>query len=101
MPRGAVGSHSSGVAEVLCRIKLAVDEVEACPQGECPFWEHGGAVIEPGCGLERLQLELDRPDLAEYLVNLRRTLESARDARERQVARKALDDLWPPELSGR
>lgn len=89
------------MTEVLCRIKLAADEVEACPQGACPFWEHGGALVEPGCGLERLPLELDRPDLAEYLVELRRALETARDTREREVARQALGDLWPPELTGR
>ena len=90
-----------GVTERLCRIKLAVDEVEACPQGACPFWEHGGAVVESGCGLERLQLELDRPDLAEYLVGLRHLLETARDGREREAARQAFAGLVPPELSGR
>jgi hypothetical protein len=88
------------VAERLCRIKLALSEVEACPQGACPFWEPGGAVLEAGCGLERLQLELDRPDLAEYLVGLRHALETARDSREREEARRALADLWPPELTG-
>ena len=85
----------------LCHIKLTLGEVEACPEGACPFWEVGGAVVESGCGLERLQLDLDRPDLAEYLVQLRRTLETARDARERKEARQALAGLVPPELSGR
>ena len=85
----------------LCRIKFTLDEVEACPEGACPFWEHGGAVVESGCGLERLHLELDRPDLAEYLVELRQLLETARDERERQAARQAFAGLVPPELSGR
>lgn len=85
----------------LCRIKLAVDEVEACPEGACPFWEAGGAVVASGCGLERLHLELDRPDLAGYLVDLRRALETARDERERLAARQAFAGLVPPELSGR
>jgi hypothetical protein len=82
------------VTETRCRIALVIGEVEACPQGSCPFWEHGGALIDAGCGLERLQLELDRPDLAEYLIELRRALETARDAREREAARQALADLW-------
>jgi hypothetical protein len=87
--------------ERLCRIKLAVHELEVCPEGACPFWEEGGAVVESGCGFERLQLDLDRPDLAQYLVELRRTLENARDAVERDEALQALAGLVPPELSGR
>ena len=87
--------------ETLCRIKLAHDELELCSEGACPFWEAGGAVLEAGCGLERLHLDLDRPDFAEYLVELRRTLESARDASERNEARLAFSGLVPPELSGR
>ena len=85
----------------LCRIKLTLHELEACPEGACPFWEEGGAVVEAGCGLERLQLDLDRPDIAEYLAQLRRTLEAARDERERKEARQARAGLVPPELSGR
>jgi hypothetical protein len=85
----------------LCRIKLTLDEVEACPEDACPFWEHGGAVLEAGCGLERLSLELDRPNLAEYFVELRERLETARDEEERAAARRALAELVPPELSGR
>ena len=85
----------------LCRIKLALDELETCPEGACPFWEAGGAVVEPACGLERLQLDLSRPDLAAYLVELRLALESARNASERDEARRAFAGLVPSELSGR
>jgi hypothetical protein len=88
------------MTETLCRMKLALGEVEACAQGACPFWEHGGAVLEAGCGLERLQLELERPDLAGYFDELRRALERARDETERQAARQAFAALAPPELSG-
>jgi hypothetical protein len=87
--------------DTLCRIKLALDELETCPEGACPFWEPGGAVVEPACGLERLQLDLGRPDLAAYLVELRLALESARDASERAEARRAFAGLVPSELSGR
>ena len=86
---------------MLCRIKLTIDEVEPCPEGACPFWEHGGAVIDAGCGLERLPIELDRTDVARHFVELRRALERARDEREREDARRAFAALVPPELSGR
>ena len=86
---------------MLCRIKLTIDEVEPCPEGACPFWEHGGAVIDAGCGLERLPIELDRTDVARHFVELRQALERARDEREREDARRAFAALVPPELSGR
>jgi hypothetical protein len=89
------------MTEILCRMKATLGEVEACPQGTCPFWEHGGAVLGSGCGLERLQLELDRSDLAVYFDELRRALEAARDDAERQTARRAFAALAPPELSDR
>jgi hypothetical protein len=89
------------MTETLCRMKLTLGEVEACPQGACPFWEHGGAVLGSGCGLERLHLELDRSDLAVYFDELRRALEAARDDAERQAARQAFAALAPPELSDR
>lgn len=98
---GNDGGHALPVIERLCRIKLAVHELEVCPEGACPFWEAGGAVVEPGCGLERFHLDVDRPDLAEYLVELRRALETAQDTVERAEARQALAGLVPPELSGR
>ena len=89
------------VTRSLCRIKTALDDVEMCPEGACPFWEHGGAVVESGCGLERLPIELDRPDMAEYLLGLRQALETARDEQERAAARAMFAALAPPELSGR
>jgi hypothetical protein len=89
------------MVEALCQVKLTLGEVEACPQGACPFWEPGGAVLESGCGLERLHLELDRSELATYFDELRRAMEEARDDAERQAARQAFAALAPPELSGR
>lgn len=84
----------------LCRIRLTLGDVEACLQGACPFWEEGGAVLDAGCGLERLGLDLQRPDLAGHLLDLRRALEEARDAREREAARLAFAGLVPSELTG-
>ena len=86
---------------MLCRIKLSLGDVEECPEGACPFWESGGAILQAGCGLERLRIDVDRPDLAAYLVDLRGALEAARDAREREEARRAFAGLVPPELAGR
>lgn len=85
----------------ICRIMHTLHEVEPCPEGACPFWEAGGALLEEGCGLERLALDVDRPDVAAYLVELRRALEDARDIREREAARRTFAGLVPPELSGR
>lgn len=89
------------VTKTLCRIKIAVGEVEPCPEGACPFWVHGGAVVGAGCGIERLQIDVTRPDLAGYLARLRTQLEAARDAEERRAARQAFAALVPPEFSGR
>ena len=58
-------------------------------------------VLEAGCALERLHIDVDRSDLASYLVELRAALEAARDAHEREAAREAFAALVPPELSGR
>ena len=87
--------------KTFCRIKHTLGVDEPCPEGACPFWEHGGAVVEAGCGLERLHVDVGRPDLAAYLDELRTSLETARDDRERAEARRAFAALVPPELSGR
>ncbi len=83
----------------ICRLHLAVGSVETCPGSECPFWEEGGG-FDPDCGLERLRLDLDRPDLADYLLELRAALEEARSLKERTVLRQAFGQLVPPDLSG-
>jgi len=101
MARDRAAVMVRGVYERLCRIKLTLGDVEPCPKGACPFWEGGGALIDEDCGLERRGIDLDRPDLASYLVELRKRLEDARDAAERAEARTALAGLVPPELSGR
>lgn len=90
---------AAAVVEVRCRIASSGDGAEPCVEGACPFWEHGTA--EAGCALERLQLELDRPDIAAYLLDMRRALDAARTVRARDEARRLQSALWPPELSGR
>lgn len=66
-----------------CLIQGALGRVEACPGDPCPFWEEGGAVTPGGCAVERLGLptSLDlrrRPDLAVWLLDVRRSPEAAR-----------------------
>jgi len=84
-----------------CHLHLALGTVEACPGGACPFWEEGGIALPAGCELERLGIDLDRPDLAEYLLELREKLEAARDREEHDAARRAFGELVPPDFSGR
>ncbi len=80
-------------------MKVTLGETEECPEGACPFWETG--IVEAGCSLERLRIDLGRPDLSEYLLGLRTALESTREASERDEGRRAFGGLVPPELSGR
>jgi len=86
----------------VCTIHLTVGQVEPCPGPRCPFWEKGKVGLEPGCALEGLELALDRPDLAAYLLGVRAALEEARDEREREAAREAFARaVTPPGLAGR
>jgi hypothetical protein len=85
----------------LCTIEFAVGEVEACPQGACPFWEEGGAALDAGCGLDRLGLDIERPDVAEYLLELRNQLETARSREEQAEARRVFASVVPADIAGR
>lgn len=63
-----------------CMLRLAVDGTEeACPRERCAFWEPGGAVVEGSCLIERLGVDVRRPDLAQYLLETRACLARARD----------------------
>jgi hypothetical protein len=84
-----------------CSLYRAIGRDEPCPRGACAFWEDGGAVLEPGCYVERLGLDLRRPDLGRYLLDLRLTLEEARDREEHRRAQAAYAQLVPPELTDR
>lgn len=62
----------------LCALEGAAGRVERCPGAACPFWEEGGAVIEAGCAIERLAVNLSNPQLAQQLRELRMELDLAR-----------------------
>ena len=66
----------------------------ACPGPACAFWEEGGALLEPGCAIERLGILVQRQrDLAEHLLELRLALEEARTEAERGDAHRRFSQL--------
>jgi hypothetical protein len=71
-----------------CTLRLATGVIEFCPQQRCAFWEAGGAVLEGGCVIERLGLDVRRPDVARYLLEARERLDKARDLAEAEAAQR-------------
>ncbi len=60
-------------------LEHTLGRVEECPRGGCPFWEPGGAVLEPGCQLERfLPAEDWTPELAAHWLRVRRAAKRRR-----------------------
>ena len=60
--------------QTLCSLEYAAGRLELC-DSSCVFWEHGGAVVDAGCLLERLLPREDwTPELAERWLYARRTL---------------------------
>jgi hypothetical protein len=85
---------TSRVSPKRCTLRAAVGEQEVCPGYGCAFWEEGGAVVEPGCAIERLGVPAARrPDLARHLLDLRLRLDAARDEVERQRAHRRFAEL--------
>jgi hypothetical protein len=76
-----------------CHLHFTLGRVEPCPGTACPFWERDG------CALELLGTELERPDLARYLLGLRGRLEQAKDTSEQAGALAAFAELLPPEYA--
>lgn len=81
-----------------CVLRLATGVIEACPGERCAFWESGGAVVEGGCLLERLGVDVRQADLAEYLVETRQRLEQARDLSEAEAAHREVSHRIGSEL---
>jgi hypothetical protein len=78
---------------------VAVGNDAECPHAWCAFWEKGGAVVEAGCAIERLGIDLRDAGLAAYLLEIRRDLERARDAEAADAARTRFALLAPPDVS--
>jgi hypothetical protein len=83
----------------MCTLRLAAQgQAEPCPRERCAFWEPGGAVVEGGCLVDRLDVDLRRADLASYLLETRERLERERDlaaaeAAHREFARRLGRDV--------
>ena len=85
---------TSRVSPKQCTLREAIGEHERCPGPACAFWEEGGALIEPGCAIERLGIPVERQhDLAEHLLELRLALEAARTQEERGDAHRRFSEL--------
>lgn len=61
----------------ICRLEQAVGVDAVCPEGACPFWEPGGAVLDGRCFVEGIDFSRDR-EVASWLLGLRRRLENSR-----------------------
>jgi hypothetical protein len=86
--------------ETLCTLCVVAGDDERCPRGWCAFWERGGAVVGPGCAIDRLGIRIDDPQLARHLLDLRRELETVRDAEAAEEAGRHLAALTPPDVAG-
>ena len=85
---------TSRVTPKQCSLREAVGERELCPGSACLFWEDGGAVVEPGCAIERLGVPVqERRDLARHLLDLRLRADEVRTAAERQDAHRRFSEL--------
>jgi hypothetical protein len=76
----------------LCSLESAVGRTEACPEGACPFWEPGGAVLDGRCPLERIDLAA-QSSLAGFLLQIREGLASASSAEAARLERSRLRRL--------
>jgi hypothetical protein len=82
-----------------CTLHLATGRREECPGPGCAFWEHGGAVVGAGCVFDRVRLEFDaRPDVARWMLDIRRGLETAHTAEQTRLLRGGLNAVLPPGL---
>ena len=49
-----------------CTLRLAAERrVEPCSTERCAFWEPGGAVVEGSCVVERLGVDVRRPEVVD------------------------------------
>ena len=85
---------TSRVTPKQCSLREALGEQELCPGATCLYWEDGGAVVEPGCAIERLGVPVQkRRDLALYLLDLRLRADEVRTAGERRAAHRRFAEL--------
>ena len=79
----------SPIEDKTCTLRSAAHGVsEPCSHERCGFWEPGGAVLEGGCFVERLGIDLHRQDLTTYLLDTLERLEQARNMAEAEQAHR-------------
>lgn len=76
----------------LCSLEATVGKREACPEGACPFWEPGGAVLAGRCAFEALDVTADAP-LANWLLEIRERLASSESTVAADEARSLFSHL--------
>ncbi|MGZ4332793.1 MAG: hypothetical protein ACXVRK_14025 [Gaiellaceae bacterium] len=76
----------------LCSLQGIVGKVEACPEGACPFWEPGGAVLGGRCAFEALDVAADAA-LATWLLEIRERLAASESTVAADEARRLFSHL--------
>ena len=76
----------------LCSLEASVGRHEVCPEGACPFWEPGGAVLEGRCAFEDLDIA-DDTALATWLLEIRERLASSESTVAADEARRLFHHL--------
>ena len=70
----------------LCALEQTAGLSVVCPEGTCPFWEPGGAVLQGRCAFERLDLSR-WPEVASELLQIRHVLEPPTSGEAEREAR--------------
>jgi hypothetical protein len=72
----SMSNASNPTERRLCRLQYAANRIEDCPEGRCPFWEAGGAVLDARCAIDHVDID-SNPALVSWLLELRSRLEVA------------------------
>ena len=71
----------------LCRLETVGDRSVACTVERCAFWERGVGAPMSRCAFDGLDCS-GRPDLAQWLLDIRTALEAASTENEEARARR-------------
>lgn len=58
-----------------CSLSVQAGNPEPCRLNTCAFWQDGGDDLVGGCAIERLELDRNGIDVADFLLSLRRRIE--------------------------
>jgi hypothetical protein len=72
-----------------CTIRVVAEgKAEECPRDRCVFWEPRTPWTDGSCVLDRTGVDINRPDLAGYLIEVRDRLEQVRELSEAEEAHR-------------